>query len=285
MPDRLDLLDQALRLEVGEHALARDEPLEAAIGLRHLGVEAPLRVHDVDHGEAVAAPDLEVVEVVPRRDLDRARALLRIGVRVGDDRQAPADQRQDRVLADQVLIAGVFGVDRDAGVPEHGLGPGGRDRDVAAGLALDRVADVPEMALDLLRVDLEVGDRGLQPAVPVDQALVLVDQAVAVELDEHLAHRGGEALVHGEALARPVGRGAQPMQLPADQAARLLLPRPDPLDELVASEIAAREALLRQLALDHHLRRDAGVVAARLPQSGAAAHAMKADQGSPGWCC
>ena len=69
------------------------------------------------------------------------------------------------------------------------------------------------------------------------------------------------------------------MQLPADQAPRLLLPRPDPLDELVAPECAAREAFLRQLALDHHLRGDAGVVAARLPQSGAPAHAVKPDQG------
>ena len=199
--DRLDLVDQALRRKVGEHALARDEPLQAAIRLRHLDVEAPLRVHDVDHGEAVAAPDLEVVEVVPRGDLDRARALLRIGILVADDRQAPADQRQDRVLADQVPVAGVFGVDRDAGVSEHGLRPGGRNRDVAPGIGLDRVADVPEMAIDLLRVDLQVRDGRLQLAVPIDQALVLVDQAVAIEIDEHLAHGRGQAFVHGEALA------------------------------------------------------------------------------------
>src|SRR5690606_40954223 len=101
-------------------------------------------------------------------------------------------------------------------------------------LALDRVADVPEMAVDLALVDLEIGHRRLQPAVPVDQALVLVDQAVAVQLDEHLAHRRGQALVHGEALARPVGRGAEAVQLPVDLAAGALLPGPDPLDELLA---------------------------------------------------
>jgi hypothetical protein len=69
------------------------------------------------------------------------------------------------------------------------------------------------------------------------------------------------------------------VQLLADQAARLLLPGPDPLDELLTPEIAPREALLRQLALDHHLRGDAGMIAARLPQSGATAHSVEADQG------
>src|SRR5690606_18134395 len=108
------------------------------------------------------------------------------------------------------------------------------------------------------------------------QALVLVDQAVAVQLDEHLAHRRGQALVHGEALARPVGRGAEAVQLPVDLAAGALLPRPHPLDELLAPEIAAGQALLRQLALDHHRRRDAGQIPARLPRNGAAQHAVEA---------
>ena len=43
-------------------------------------------------------------------------------------------------------------------------------------LALDRVADVPEDALDLDLLDLEIRDRGLELRVPVDQALVLVDR-------------------------------------------------------------------------------------------------------------
>ena len=277
--DRLGLLDQPLGLEVGEHALARDEALQPPVGLGHLLVQAAARIHDVDHREIVPAPDLEVVEIVPGGDLDRARALLRIGVRVRDDRQAPPDQRQDRVFADQVPIARIVGMHRDPGIAEHGLRPGGRDRDVAPGRALDRVADVPEMAVHLGGLDLQIRDRGLQLAVPVDQPLVLVDQALAVEVDEHLAHRARQALVHGEALARPVGRGAEAMELAADQAAGALLPGPDPLDEPLPPEVAARDAFLRQLTLDHHLRRDAGVIAARLPQHRATRHAMKADQG------
>ena len=132
VPDFFDFLDQARGLEVREHALARDEPVEAAIGFRHLVVEPALGIEDADHLEAVAAADLEVVEVVAGRDLDRARALLRVGIGVGDDRQAAADERQDRVPADQPLVARIVGMDRDRGVAEHGLGPRGRDRDVVA---------------------------------------------------------------------------------------------------------------------------------------------------------
>ena len=131
--------------------------------------------------------------------------------------------------------------------------------------------------LDLLH--LEVGNRGQQLRVPVDQPLVLVDQARAVELDEHLEHRARQALVHGEALARPVAGGAEPLQLVDDGAARLRLPGPHLLEELLAAERApARLLALHQLALDHHLGRDAGMVGARLPEHVAPAHALEAAQ-------
>ena len=113
--DRLDLLDQALRPR-GRRARARAR--RSGRGRGRAPAPASLRRPSVSMmliiGEVVAAADLEVVEVVARRDLDRARALLRVGVFVGDDRQAAADQRQDRVAADQVPVARVLGVDRDA---------------------------------------------------------------------------------------------------------------------------------------------------------------------------
>ena len=76
------------------------------------------------------------------------------------------------------------------GVAEHGLGRvvatvmnvEGRPVEVA----LDRIVEVPEMALHLDLLHLEVGDGGEQLRVPVDQPLVLVDEARAVKLDEHL---------------------------------------------------------------------------------------------------
>ena len=107
---------------------------------------------------------------------------------------------------------------------------------------------------------------------------VAIDQALLVEIDEDLAHGGRGAVVHGEAGARPVGGRAQAAQLLEDRPAGLFLPGPDPLQELLPAQVAPVEALLVQLALDHHLGRDAGVVHARLPERVAAGHPVVADQ-------
>ena len=76
-----------------------------------------------------APPDLEVVRIVPRGDLERASPELRVHAIVGDHRQAPADERQNAVPADQIAEATVLGVHRNGGVGEHRLGANGGDRD------------------------------------------------------------------------------------------------------------------------------------------------------------
>ena len=54
------------------------------------------------------------------------------------------------------------------------------------------------------------------------------------------------------------------------------LPFPHSLDECLAPQVLTFLALAGQLALDHHLRGDAGVVGARQPQGDETAHAMPA---------
>ncbi len=240
---------------------------------------------DVDHGQAVALAHLEVVEVVRRGDLHRARALLGIRILVGDDRNAAADDGQDHVLADEMLVALIVRVNGDRGVAEHGLGPRGGDDDEGGrvfgieGRALDGIAQMPEVPLGLDLLDFQIGNRGQELRVPIDEALVLVDEAGAMKLDEHFADGLRQPLVHGEAEPRPVAGGTEALELADDGVAGLFLPLPDALDELLTAERAAVRLLaLHQLALDHHLRGDAGMVGAGLPQHVAAAHALEADQ-------
>ena len=144
--------------------------------------------------------------------------------------------------------------------------------------ALDRIAQVPEVAVHLDLLDLEVGDSREQLRVPVHKALVLVDQPFVIEGHEHLDDRAGQALVHGEALARPVAGSAEPLQLVDDHAAGFGLPLPDPADELLAADLAAMDLALHELPLDDHLGGDAGMIHARLPEHVLAAHALEADQ-------
>ena len=75
-------------LQVGEHALARLEAVQAAVGRRRVVVDLRVQRQDADRRQVVPLPDLVVVEVVRRRDLDAAGAEFRIDVVVGDHRDA-----------------------------------------------------------------------------------------------------------------------------------------------------------------------------------------------------
>ena len=66
------------------------------------------------------------------------------------------------------------------------------------------------MALHFRLQNFEIGDRGVQHGIPIDETLGLIDQPLAMELDEHLDHRARKPFVEREPLARPVAGGAEP---------------------------------------------------------------------------
>src|SRR5690348_3596726 len=148
------------------------------------------------------------------------------------------------------------------------------------------IADFPNAAVLFLAVHLEVGDRRAEHRIPVDEPLAAVDEAFLVPANEHFRDGARQLRVHGEVAAvlafgigeLPVGRSAQAAHLARDARARLLLPLPDALDEFLATEVVARLALGFELALDHDLRRDAGVVGADHPVGVEAAHAVVANE-------
>src|SRR3546814_14527792 len=101
---------------------------------------------------------------------------------------------------------------------------------------------ISDWSSDVCSSDLlhrQVRNRGAELRVPVDEALVAIEQALVVKLDEHLDDGGGKALVHREALVRPVARRAQAAELPGDLAARLRLPFQDMLEKRLASYLRA----------------------------------------------
>jgi hypothetical protein len=136
---------------------------------------------------------------------------------------------------------------------------------------------VPKTSLGLGVLDFQVGEGGLAARAPVDHVLAAVDETLFVEADEDFAHRAREAGIEGEALAAPVAACSQADHLALDAIAILRLPFPHAFDEFLAPHGAPVEALFRELALDYHLRGDAGVVGAGQPERIVAAHAMPAD--------
>src|SRR5207244_9011450 len=93
------------------------------------------------------------------------------------------------------------------------------------------------------------------------------------------AHGAGQALVHGETQPGPVARAAQRLELIDDRVAVALLPLPHALDERLAPDGLAIDALARQFALHHHLGGDARVVGTGEPQGLEALHPRASDDG------
>ena len=200
---RVDFLEQPGGFEVGDHALACLESIQAAVLRRHFVVERGIGREDVDHRQRVTLADFVVVEVVRRRDLDAAAAERRIAVVVGDDRHQAAGERQPDLLADEMLVALVGGVYRDGSVAQHRLWTGRRDDQVAAAVR-ERIAQVPQAAGFGLRDHFEIGQCRVQDRVPVHETLAAIDQSILVQAHEGLEHGLGEACVHREAVTRPV---------------------------------------------------------------------------------
>merc|ERR1719362_2183895 len=82
-----------------------------------------------------------------------AKILLNKGV--CNDGKLPVKEGVDDILADQVLVSLVLGVDSHTGVTQHGLYPGGRHHDLL-GAVLDLVGEAdnhPELDLILVPGD------------------------------------------------------------------------------------------------------------------------------------
>ncbi len=126
--------------------------------------------------------------------------------------------------------------------------------------------------------DFEVADGGLAAGAPVDDVCAAIDEPLLVKTNEGFSDRNRQALVHGEVFSPPVDRCAEALHLVENCSAVVATPLPYAPDKGFAAHLLAAGALLGQLALDHHLRGDAGVIGSGQPQSETATHAPPAGQ-------
>ena len=172
--------EQAARVERRPRRARGPPPPPARRSRRPPSVMRPSSPMTRELGQPVAAADLEVVRVVPGRDLQRAGAEVGLDVVVGDDRQLAPDERQDRGAPDERR-----GSARRPGSPRRR-----RRRASSRGApwprrprrapSSQRVGDRVERVLHLAVLDLEVADRRAAARVPVDEVVVAVDVALAV---------------------------------------------------------------------------------------------------------
>ena len=232
---------------------------------------------DILHRQVVAQADFEVVRVVGWRDLDDTRAKFAFNIGVCDDRDGPSGQRQDDVLADQVLVAFVFGMDGDSRVAEQRF-RARRGQDEVAFPFHQRITQMVKMAVLFFVFDLGVRNGRQAGRTPVDDPLATVNQALFKEADEDLLDGIGTTLVEGKSFAAPVTGGAKAFELLDDPAAIQALPFPGALEEFLAAEVLFADAFLAHGFDDLGFGRNRGMVSARQPECSIALHALEADQ-------
>ena len=218
---------------------------------------------------------LEIVEVVGGGDLDDAGAELHVHVIIGNDGNPPVQEGQDDVFAHQTGVPFVCRIDRNCRIPQHRLGPGGSNDQVAVA-PLHGIPEMPQVSRFILVFHLDIGESRVTAWTPVDEPVVAVDQPLLEERDENLAHGEGETLIHGEAFPLPVAGTAEALQLADDLAARFRLPFPDTVDKGFPAKVVAILPLRSQLPLHHILGGDSRVVGAGHPEDVAAAHSLPA---------
>ena len=276
----LDVVEQVMLLEPLNDsltALLASHAGELAVALD----DHRVLVEDVDLRQVVGLTHGVVVGVVSRRNLNKARAKVGVDMPILKDGDLAVDDGQLDGLTHKGSLLGVLRGDSDARVAEHGLGARGGDNDVV--LAVDRlgqrVAQVPQVALLVLVLGLVVRDGGGAVGAPVDDALAAIDQTVVVPVAEDLAHGLGIVLVHGKALVIKVDGAAHTLDLLDDDAAVLVGPVPAGVDELVATDFQAADALALELLVDLSLRSDTGMVGAEHPARGLTAHTSHTNDG------
>ncbi len=268
-------------LELSSFAQPGEDPL-VRLGLGQTRELAGFLVHQAvgtDHGQlgqSVVAADLVVLRIVARCDLQRPGAEVHLDALVCDHRHPPLDPGNDHVPADGRRIPLVLRVNSDRDVGEDRRRPDGRDRHVPVSLG-ERIADVGERVVHVDVRHLEIRQRRQMEWAPVDDPVGAVDPTLVPQVDEEAHHRAHVGLVHREPLAAVVERRADAPELHHDLAAVLVQPFPDARLEGFAAEILARLPFGREVLLDRVLRRDAGMVIARLEEDVVALHPPRPD--------
>ena len=255
--------------------------------------------HHVQKRDTRSPGHLEVVDVVGWRELDHTRAELAIHEVVRHDRDGAVRERQHDVCAHQSRVAVVLRVHGHARIPEHGFRPGGGHREVPAsvrqlsngfgtrgrcvgrrtpGRLRERIPEMVQPTLRLLPFGLLVGERRETPRTPVDDVFAPVDQVFLVQPHEHLPHRAGEPFIQGEAGPRPIAAASDGPELLQDPVTGVVNELPHAFHERLAAQVVSGLAFGLELALDHVLGGDTGVVRARDPEGWTALHTLPADE-------
>src|ERR1044071_2398722 len=133
----LGLFKKTLLLELSHNQLSRFKTILTAkprypfSGFtaceKRVRIDARVGIEDADLIQTESFTDLEIVEVVPRRNLQCPRTKGTIDIGISDDRHNSSADGQTNILPDPLLVTLVVRMHSKCRVPEHCFRPGSCD--------------------------------------------------------------------------------------------------------------------------------------------------------------
>ena len=275
-----DVVEKVMRFKPGYDSLACLVAIHAGkltVAINDYG----MFVEDVNLLKAMGLTHSKVIGVMRRSDLDKTGAKSGIDMPIRENRDLTSHDGQHDRRAYQGSFLGILGRDRNARIAEHRLGTSGCHRNVfnAADRLFQRIAQIPQMTLLVSIFRLVIGDGRFTVRTPVYDTLTAVDKVMVIPVHKDLTHGAGILRRHRELLIIKVNGAAHALNLLDDGATVLTRPIPASLNELLATNLKARNPFRFQLFINLRLRGDTRVVGAEDPACGIAAHAAVADVG------
>ena len=209
-------------------------------------------------------PDLKIVRIVSGSDFNRARSEFNVYVIIRDDRNFPADDRQNKRFAYDIFISRVFGVNRYRSVAEHSFRARRGDDKISVAV-LKIISEMPEKRRFFDVFHFRVRKRGSATRTPVNYSLSLINQTFIVKIYENFLNRSRTSVVHRKSEFRPVARRAEPFELLDYSSAVFVFPRPGSFKKSFSADVLFCKSFGFHLIDYFNFGRDRRVVRSRKP--------------------
>ena len=206
------------------------KPVETCEFVTSEVIQRGVGIENINDRQVMAEADFVVGFVVRWSHLQDTRAEFEIHRLVADDRQQgfhTGGEGTSHMESDECGVAGVLRVHSHGGIRNDRLRTGSGDFQIGAGFFHDLDFVVVEKSFLVFRNDLLVAERCERDGAPVHHPLATIDHPLGVEIHENLLHLACVGFVHRKALARPVARATELLELVDNDAAVLFLPLPD----------------------------------------------------------
>ena len=205
-------------------------------------------------------PYLVIIGVVSRRHLHRTAPHFRIGIVICHNGNGAIHKRQHHHFTHGIAPSHIGWMHRHPGIAQHGFRARCRHNHIGR-VIYPFVPNMPQVAIDLSFLHLEIGNHSATLRAPVHHAFAPINPALLVKTHKCFQHRLHIFLIHCKSLARPVITTAQLAQLSQNCAAVFFPPGPYPFQQISATNFAARLLFgLPDLLLHLHLRANTRVI-------------------------